>query len=66
MFFTASKIFWFVAEPVSLAIFAGVLGIFLSFTRFARAGRILMADAIIALAVGLAYSPRSEQSFCGP
>jgi hypothetical protein len=49
-----------------LAIFAGVLGIFLSFTRFARAGRILMAGAIIALAVGLAYSPRSEQSFCGP
>ncbi|MGO8847226.1 MAG: YdcF family protein [Methylocella sp.] len=53
MFFTASKIFWFVAEPVSLAIFAGILGIFLSFTRFVRAGRILMAGAIIALAVGL-------------
>ena len=52
MFFTASKIFWFVAEPVSLAIFVGILGIFLSFTRFARAGRILMAGAIIALAVG--------------
>jgi len=37
MFFTASKIFWFVAEPVSLAIFAGILGIFLSFTRFVHA-----------------------------
>jgi len=36
-----------------LAIFVGILGIFLSFTRFARAGRILMAGAIIALAVGL-------------
>jgi uncharacterized SAM-binding protein YcdF (DUF218 family) len=53
MFFIASKIFWFVAEPVSLAIVVGVLGILLGFTRFARAGRALMAGAIIALAVGL-------------
>ncbi|MDQ6869781.1 MAG: YdcF family protein [Pseudomonadota bacterium] len=53
MFFTASKIFWFVAEPVSLAIIVGVLGILLGFTRFARAGRALMAGAIIALAAGL-------------
>jgi uncharacterized SAM-binding protein YcdF (DUF218 family) len=53
MFFVASKIFWFVAEPVSLAIAVGVLGILLEFTRFARAGRVLMAGAIIALAAGL-------------
>ena len=53
MFFLASKIFWFVAEPVSLAIVVGVLGLLLGFTRFARAGRALMAGAIIALAVGL-------------
>jgi uncharacterized SAM-binding protein YcdF (DUF218 family) len=53
MFFVASKIFWFVAEPVSLAIVVGVLGILLWFTRFARAGRALMAGAIIALAAGL-------------
>jgi len=53
MFFTASKIFWFVAEPVSLAIVAGVLGILLGFTRFARAGRAVMAGAIIVLAGGL-------------
>jgi uncharacterized SAM-binding protein YcdF (DUF218 family) len=53
MFFIASKIFWFVAEPVSLAIVVGVLGILLGFTRFARAGRALMAGAIIALAAGL-------------
>jgi uncharacterized SAM-binding protein YcdF (DUF218 family) len=52
MFFIASKIFWFVAEPVSLAIVVGVLGILLGFTRFARAGRALMAGAIIALAAG--------------
>ncbi len=50
MFFTASKIFWLVAEPVSLAIFVGLLGIVLLFTRFARAGRALMAGAILRLA----------------
>jgi uncharacterized SAM-binding protein YcdF (DUF218 family) len=53
MFFTASKIFWFVAEPVSLAIVVGVLGILLGFTRLARAGRAVMAGAIIVLAGGL-------------
>jgi uncharacterized SAM-binding protein YcdF (DUF218 family) len=53
MFFIASKIFWFVAEPVSLAIVVGVLGILLGLTRFARTGRALMAGAIIALAAGL-------------
>ena len=53
MFFTASKIFWLVAEPVSLSIFIGLLGIVLLFTRFARAGRALMAGAVIALAAGL-------------
>lgn len=53
MFFVASKIFWFVAEPVSLAIVVGVVGILLGFTRFARPGRPLMAGAILALAVGL-------------
>jgi uncharacterized SAM-binding protein YcdF (DUF218 family) len=53
MFFIASKIFWIVAEPVFLAIMVGVLGILLGFTRFVRAGRALMAGAIIALAAGL-------------
>jgi len=53
MFFIASKIFWFVAEPVSLAIIVGVLGTLLGFTRFVRAGRVLMVGAIIALAAGL-------------
>jgi uncharacterized SAM-binding protein YcdF (DUF218 family) len=53
MFFIASKIFWFVAEPLTLAIIVGILGILLGFTRFARAGRALMAGAIIALAAGL-------------
>jgi uncharacterized SAM-binding protein YcdF (DUF218 family) len=53
MFFIASKIVWFVAEPVALAIVVGVLGILFGFTRFVRAGRALMAGAIIALAASL-------------
>ena len=53
MFFAVSKIFWFIAEPVSLVMFAGVLGIVLLYTRFARGGRALMAGAIIALAIGM-------------
>src|ERR1700720_4921987 len=53
MFFIPSKVFWFIAEPVSLAIIVGILGILLGFSRFARAGRGLMAGAIIALAAGL-------------
>jgi uncharacterized SAM-binding protein YcdF (DUF218 family) len=53
MFFTASKVFWFVAEPVSLAVAVGVLAILLGFTRFARAGRALIAGAMIALAAEL-------------
>lgn len=53
MFFIASKIFWFVAEPVSLAVVVGVLGLLLGLTRFTSSGRALMAGAIIALAAGL-------------
>ncbi len=53
MFFVASKLFWMAAEPVTFLIFVGVLGVFLEFTRFARAGRVLVACAILLLAVGL-------------
>lgn len=53
MFFNASKIFWLFAEPTTLATFMGVFGAVLLFTRFARAGRALMAGAILALALGL-------------
>ncbi len=53
MFFIVSRIFWFVAEPVTLAIVVGVLGILLGITRFARAGRVLTTGAFVALAVGL-------------
>jgi len=53
MFFVASKLFWIAAEPVTFFLLAGVLGVFLGFSRFARAGRVLMAGAILALAIGL-------------
>lgn len=53
MFFTISKIFWLIAEPITLAITIGILGLVLWFTRFARLGRALAAFAILALAAGL-------------
>lgn len=53
MFFVVSKIFWFVAEPLSLLVALGVIGVVLGLTRFARAGRALTAGAAIALAIGL-------------
>jgi uncharacterized SAM-binding protein YcdF (DUF218 family) len=53
MFFFAAKLFWMVAEPVTLLLLVGVLGVFFGFTRFARAGRVLVACAILPLAFGL-------------
>jgi uncharacterized SAM-binding protein YcdF (DUF218 family) len=53
MFFIFSKIFWFIAEPITLAILGGILGVILGFTRFAQAGRVLTAGAIFALAAFL-------------
>jgi hypothetical protein len=53
MFFVASKLFWLVADPVNFLLLAGVSGVLLGFTRFARAGRLLMAGAISLLAIGL-------------
>jgi hypothetical protein len=53
MFFVASKLFWLVADPVNFLLLAGVSGVLLGFTRFARAGRLLRAGAISLLAIGL-------------
>jgi hypothetical protein len=44
MFFTVSKALWLVAEPVTFAILAGILGILLGATRFARVGRVVDTD----------------------
>jgi len=51
MFFTVSKIFWFIAEPLSFLAILGVLGVVLGFTRFAKAGRAMTVGAVLALAI---------------
>jgi uncharacterized SAM-binding protein YcdF (DUF218 family) len=53
MFFAISKLFWLIAEPIAFLSILGVLGVLLGLTRFKRAGRLLAAGAILALAVGL-------------
>jgi uncharacterized SAM-binding protein YcdF (DUF218 family) len=58
MFFALSKIFWLLAEPVSLLIILGVFGALLGFTRFARTGRAIMAGALLALAI-ISFTPLS-------
>jgi len=48
------KLFWyFIIEPITLAILVGIVGVILGFTRFAQAGRVLAAGAILALAAFL-------------
>ncbi len=53
MFYIFAKTFWFIAEPVTLAIVIGIVGVILGFTRFAQVGRVLTAGAIFALAAFL-------------
>ncbi|WP_395665635.1 YdcF family protein [Methylocella sp.] len=52
MFFPAAKIFWLLAEPLTLLILVTATGALLLFTRFRRAGRVLAAGgaALLALA----------------
>lgn len=56
MFFVLSKILWFLASPVNLAIGGLVLASLLAFTRFSGPGRWLGLACVTLLAV-LAYSP---------
>jgi uncharacterized SAM-binding protein YcdF (DUF218 family) len=56
MFFVASKVFWFVIEPVNFLILLGLAGVVLAAWRFTRAGRLLTYCAIVALAVAC-FSP---------
>jgi uncharacterized SAM-binding protein YcdF (DUF218 family) len=51
MFFVLSKVLGFFAIPSNLVISVGLLGLLLLPTRFARAGRRLMAASIVLLAV---------------
>ena len=56
MFFVISKILGFFAIPSNLVISIGLLGVFLLPTRFARAGRRLVAASIVILVI-LGLSP---------
>lgn len=56
MFFTLSKIVWFLLSPVNLMILLAALAAVLAFTRFARPARWLGALAMLGLLL-LAFSP---------
>jgi uncharacterized SAM-binding protein YcdF (DUF218 family) len=49
VFFFASKIFWMLASPINLLLFATLLGVLLCFGRHARFGRGLALIAILVL-----------------
>ena len=59
MFFTLSKLVWFVFSPVNLAVLLAALAGLLSFTRFARKARWLGGAALLALVL-MAFSPLSR------
>lgn len=56
MFFTLSKLVWFVASPVNLAILLAFAAALLGFTRFARPARWVGLVALAGLAL-MAFSP---------
>lgn len=56
MFFTLSKILWFLVSPVNLSISLALLAALLAFTRFARLARWLGLGAVTMLVL-LAFSP---------
>ncbi len=49
MFFTVSKIFWLIAEPLTFLVLLACIGAALLFTRWARTGRRLAAASAVAL-----------------
>lgn len=51
MFFVVSKVIWYLVEPINFLLILGIIGILLSFGRFARRGRLAMCYAILLLAV---------------
>lgn len=56
MFFTLSKLVWFVLSPVNFVILLAGLAALLAFTRFARVGRWLGLVAVVGLGL-MAFSP---------
>ena len=51
MFFFASKIFWMIASPINLLLFAALVGVLLCFGERVRLGRGLALGAILVLVV---------------
>ena len=49
MFFFVSKIFWMIASPINLLLFAALIGVLLCYGRRARLGRGLALAAILIL-----------------
>ncbi len=49
MFFFASKIFWMIASPINLLMFAALIGVLMRYGRAARFGRGLALTAILVL-----------------
>ncbi len=56
MFFTISKTFWTLAEPVNFMALCGVLGLVLFVTRFRRTGIALIGVSMVLLVAGV-FSP---------
>lgn len=59
MFFALSKILGLVVQPVNFLALLGLFGLILCLTRIARAGRIIVATAILCFAV-VGFSPLSS------
>ena len=59
MFFVISKLFWFFADPFSVVMLPGLIGLVLCLTRFARVGRGLCVLTVLLLAIAC-FSPLSS------
>lgn len=56
MFFFVSKLFWLFADPFSVVMLPGVIGLVLCLTRFARVGRALCVLTVLLLTIAC-FSP---------
>lgn len=53
MFFSVSKVFWLIAEPLTVLVLAAAVGVALCFTRWAKTGRRLAGLAVFGLLIVL-------------
>lgn len=59
MFFTTSKLLWFGADPFNFILLMGLIGVVLSFGRFARIGRSICVASVILLLIAC-FSPLGD------